>query len=154
MTLQDIPAAARWIVLLPLYQRYGLTVEKANQQLEKAFHQGDILLTADYTETFRACAVAWMVPDGAFNRSPYLRQIAVREECAGKGIGSELLRQVEEASLRVSDALFLLVSDFNSRAQEFYQQHGYAHIGTIPDYVAAGVAELIFWKRLRALPGT
>ena len=43
--------------------------------------------------------------------------------------------------------MFLLVSDFNTDAQQFYQRLGYRQVGKLDDYVVPGVSELIFWKR-------
>jgi ribosomal protein S18 acetylase RimI-like enzyme len=44
--------------------------------------------------------------------------------------------------------LFLLVSSFNGRAQQFYRRHGYEFIGELKDFLVPGHSELIFHKRL------
>jgi ribosomal protein S18 acetylase RimI-like enzyme len=46
--------------------------------------------------------------------------------------------------------LFLLVSDFNVDAQNFYRQMGYLKVGEIADYVVPGVSELIFRKSFKS----
>ena len=90
--------------------------------------------------------LAWVIPDGMFGRSPYLRTIGVHPDSPGRGIGSALLRAVED---RVRPALlFLLTSDFNTGAQRLYERHGYTHIGTVPGYVVPGVDELLYLKRV------
>jgi ribosomal protein S18 acetylase RimI-like enzyme len=56
-----------------------------------------------------------------------------------------------EAEARMGESVndvFLLVSDFNTRAARFYQRLGYQQVGAIPDYVVSGITELIFRKRL------
>lgn len=141
---QDIPAVAAWVVTIPLWQRYGLTVEKLSEQLEAALDT-HLILTAD-AET-RAVGLAWCVPVGAFGRSPYLKLLGVRPDYAGQGVGARLLDGLE-AELLGGD-LFLLVSDFNHDAQRFYARQGYTQIGAIPGYVLPDVTELIFRKRLR-----
>jgi ribosomal protein S18 acetylase RimI-like enzyme len=147
LTPEDIEPLAAWIPLVPLWQRYGATVEKVKGILTRAMEQGDLLLMADLPE-HPAVGFALVVPNGAFNRSPYLRLIGVHPAHSGAGIGSALLQHAEAEVRPHSRELFLLVSDFNTDAQRFYQRHGYTQIGAIPGYVVPDVTELIFWKRL------
>jgi ribosomal protein S18 acetylase RimI-like enzyme len=44
--------------------------------------------------------------------------------------------------------IFLLVSDFNTDAQNFYARLGYVQVGKLDDYVVQGVSELVMWKKL------
>ncbi len=41
------------------------------------------------------------------------------------------------------------MSDFNAGAQRFYERHGYVRAGALDGLVLPGVAELLYWKRLR-----
>jgi ribosomal protein S18 acetylase RimI-like enzyme len=148
MTAQDIPIAAEWMVTIPLWRRYGLTANRAAEGFEKALRDGDILQVADLDED-RCCGFAWAMIGGAFGRSVYLRLIGVRADAASRGVGAKLLDNVEQVAAALSDSLFLLVSDFNTDAQRFYQRQGYQTVGRIPGYVLPDVDELIFWKRLR-----
>jgi ribosomal protein S18 acetylase RimI-like enzyme len=147
MTIEDIDPLAAWIPDVPLWRRYGATSENVRGILGRALEAGDLLLVADLPEQV-AIGFAWVVPNGAFNRSPYLRLIGVHPDYSGAGVGSALLKQAEAEVSPKSRELFLLVSDFNTDAQRFYQRNGYEQIGAIPGYVVADVAELIFWKRL------
>jgi ribosomal protein S18 acetylase RimI-like enzyme len=79
--------------------------------------------------------------------SPYVASIAVSPEARGQSVGSELMKFTEQHFHDRSD-LFLLVSSFNSRAQNFYRRHGYEQIAELKDYIVAGHSELIFHKRL------
>lgn len=141
MIAADFEALAAWMVTVPLWQRYGLTTARAITQFENAQTRGDLLLTAERGEPV---GFAWVMPQAAFGRSAYLRLIGVKPDVMGHGIGAALLNSVES---QVAEALFLLVSDFNTEAQRFYQRQGYTQIGAIPDYVVAGITELIYWKR-------
>lgn len=150
MVAADIPNLAAWTVQLPLMQRYRLTVERAHQQFETALAQQDTVLVADIGDD-TACGFAWCLPKGAFGRSLYLRLIGVRPDVSRAGIGAALLSAAEQAALSLNTDLILLVSDFNTDAQRFYQRQGYTQVGAIPGYVLPDVAELIYWKQLRTL---
>lgn len=145
MQQTDIPVLAGWIAASSLWQRYGLTVPKAQAMLEQGLSRSDSLLVAAADE---ACGLAWCLPQGAFGRSAYLRLLGVNPAYTGLGIGATLLNRTEQIAAESSVELFLLVSDFNIDAQRFYQRHGYTQIGTIPGYVLPDVIELLFWKRL------
>ena len=140
------------MVDLPLWQRYRLTVPKAISGFESGRERGDWLITADSATADGeqiACGFAWVIPQGTFGRSPYLRLIGVRPDAAGSGIGSALLTEVERRSAEIASDVFLLVSDFNEAAQRFYQRHGFEQIGEVSGYVLPDVTELIFRKRLK-----
>lgn len=79
--------------------------------------------------------------------SPYIASVAVAEEAREQGVGSQLLDFAEQhfAGRR---HLFLLVSSFNPRAEQFYRRHGYEFIGELKDYVVKGKSELLYHKWL------
>lgn len=133
------------MVSTPLWQRYGVTPEKAQAQFEQALARHDVLLVADY-EARKAVGFAWCVIGGAFGRSTYLRLIGVNPELTGTGIGATLLEAAERIAAKAGEDLFLLVSDFNEGAQRFYIRQGYEQVGAIPGYVLPDVTELIFRK--------
>lgn len=152
MTADDFTPLAAWMVEVPLWQRYGLRAERAAANFAAAHTRGEILIAADRMADRaedRACGFAWIVPHGAFGRSAYLRLIGVRPDCAGGGLGGLLLARAEQEALAFGDALFLLVSDFNTDAQRFYTRHGYVQAGAISGYVLPNVVELLLWKRLK-----
>jgi [ribosomal protein S18]-alanine N-acetyltransferase len=82
-----------------------------------------------------------------FAGSPYIASIAVAPEAQGRGVGAQLMGFTDQ---RFHDRgrLFLLVSSFNPRAQQFYRRHGYEYIGELKDYIVSGHSELIFHKQL------
>ena len=97
------------------------------------------------------CAVAllaylWLVERGAFDHSDYVRLIGVRPGERGRGVGRALMKYAEKVSRAQGRDLFLLVSDFNTDAQRFYQRLGFHQVGLLEDYVMPGVAELIYRK--------
>lgn len=145
--LSDIDVIVQWMLRIPLWQRYGFTVERGVAQFRRAYEQGSILLVADLPEQ-SACGFAWAKLNAAFAHSAYLQLIGVHPDFTSRGIGAALLKAVEDTVRPHSSALFLLASDFNEAAHRFYQRQGYTQIGRIPGYVLPDVDELIFWKRL------
>ncbi len=79
--------------------------------------------------------------------SPYIASIAVAPASQDHGIGSQLIKFTEQR-YRDRAHLFLLVSSFNPRAQQFYRRHGFEFVGELKDYIVPHHSELIFHKRI------
>jgi len=139
---EDISELVDWIVEIPLWQRYKLSKELAEKNFQSALKTTDQIIVALIDQ--QICGFAWLMPKGFVGRSPYLKMIGVKAGYQGFGLGQELISYLEQDKTE----LFLLVSDFNISAQEFYKKQGYSHIGEIPNYILDDVNELIFYKRL------
>lgn len=146
METDDIAACAQIMASTPLWIRYGVTLTSAKRRLHMALATNAALFVAEMAEEI--VGFVWCVEKGAFARSGYIPLIGVRPEATSQGIGEALLAQAEAFLRSSSPDVFLTVSDFNVKAQRFYQRHGYQQVGALPDYVIEGVTELIFWKRL------
>ena len=81
--------------------------------------------------------------------SPYLATLAVSARLRGQGVGTRLLKHVEDYFRPEARHLFICVSSFNPRARKLYERVGYHPIGEIPDYFIEGESELLMHKRLR-----
>ena len=140
-------AVARKVAGLPLLTRYGMTGEWLAQSLESALERpGESVIVA--CEAVKPVGFAWFLPRGTFATGGYLRLIAVAPACQSRGVGAELLAEVERRVADHSRTLFLLVSDFNTAAQRFYAAHGYRQGGRLEAFVKADIDELIYWKRI------
>ncbi len=147
MISDDVPHLARLMASDPLWQRYGVTEAAAAHRLRAGMEQGATIAVAEVDGT--PAGFIWHVARGAFDRSGYIKLIGVNPETRGKGVGRALMDHAEAECLPGSSDLFLLVSDFNEAAQAFYRRLGYEQVGAIAGYVAPGITELIFRKRLR-----
>jgi len=80
-----------------------------------------------------------------------LNWIATNPAAVRKGVGTELLKAVEELA-RERGGRFLNLETSSTEpyaaARAFYERHGYTVMATIPDYYSDGDAMLIFRKEL------
>lgn len=148
MRPEDAAPAARWMAQIEPWVRYNAVPERIQARLEQGIADGDIVLTVDVGEA-KARGFAFCALTGIFDRSPYLRWIAIHPDYSGAGIGGALLAAVEQAVTPYDQDLFLLAADFNTGARRFYERYGYRQMAVLPDYVVAGVAEVLYWRRLR-----
>lgn len=160
--LAALTQLATAVATQPLLQRYGVSAAGLLRELRRlaeaqsgadtdAQPSAESLLVAEAAAAAggELCGLARFSLRGQFGYGGYLRLIALRPGCEGRGIGSVLLHAVEAAVRAHSPVLFLLTSDFNSGAQRFYARHGYTHAGALTDFAIPGIDEQIFWKRLR-----
>ena len=78
----------------------------------------------------------------------YIQTICVGPKWRNGGIGRKLIAFAEERIFRESPNVFLCVSSFNTRAQEFYARLGYERAGELKDYVVKGHSEVLMRKTL------
>jgi ribosomal protein S18 acetylase RimI-like enzyme len=81
-----------------------------------------------------------------FLAGDYLELFAVAAAVRGRGLGAVLLAHLESMVFARARNFFVCVSDFNEGARRFYASHGYAHVGTLPDLLVGGSAELLLRK--------
>ncbi len=152
----------RSVAAQPLLVRYGVSPEVLGTELRRLAlampeagdlpapgHTDSYLLLAEPAHSSGPCGFARFQRSGSLGPGAYLQLIALLPGTEGRGMGSALLLAVEAEAARGSPALLLLTADFNTPAQRFYQRHGYRLVGSLPDYVRPGIAELLFYKLLR-----
>jgi ribosomal protein S18 acetylase RimI-like enzyme len=86
---------------------------------------------------------------GAFGGFSFLRLIGVKAAFRSKGIGKEMLEYFENIAAAHNKKAFLMVADFNGKAQEFYNKQGYSKVGEIANIYKDGVAEYLMMKIVR-----
>ena len=87
-----------------------------------------------------------VINNGCFRKFTYLSLIAVKRRYRSKGVERELINKFEEIGFKKADRVFLLVSDFNKKAQSLYRKLGYKKVGKIPDLFKVGVSEHVLVK--------
>ena len=76
----------------------------------------------------------------------YIQTIATHPDWRGCGLGTQMMHFAEERIFRQSPNVFLCVSSFNERAQNFYEQLGYERVGALPDFLVKGHSEILLRK--------
>jgi len=144
MVGNDIAPLAILIASSPLWQRYNVTESSAAKRLSDGLAKGATIVVAESDGV--PVGFCWYVERGAFNRSGYIMLIGVQPDAKGRGIGRALMEHAESILFSSSPDVFLLVSDVNRDAQQFYARLGYQQVGAIPDYVVPGITEFIYRK--------
>ncbi len=155
---EDIVECARIACETEIGKRYGFVENILVEKMQSRARQGDVVLVAREIDTTEAASrvassfcdivgFAWIDIKGGFGQAPYLKLIAIDAKKRSSGAGAQLLSAFEERTKGVGRAWFLLVSDFNDRAIHFYEKHGYAKVGELPDFAKDGITELIMYKR-------
>jgi [ribosomal protein S18]-alanine N-acetyltransferase len=80
--------------------------------------------------------------------SPYIASIAVAPAHRARGVGTAMLGFAETRYVPPARHIFPCVSAFNDDARRLYERVGYREVGSVPDYIVEGTAELILHKRL------
>ncbi len=124
-------------------RRYGGALGEPAEVIERAFTSGGL-----YTARLQGQPVGfvWIVETGTFGRGGYIRLIAISPDYRSMGVGRLLMQHAEGIIFSKSSHAFLLTSDFNVRAHQFYESLGWKKVGEIPGYVCEGINEFIFWK--------
>ncbi len=126
-----------------LGEKYFAKEGSAKQAILEGIHQGNLYVALCEDE---CVGFFYIIPNGAFHSFPYLHIICVKEEYRSKGIGSVLLKQMEEIAFESSNKVFLVVADFNSDAKRFYERNHYCQVGEIQSLYRPGITEYLMMK--------
>lgn len=141
---RDVEACAELMVGLPLWRRYGTTLDDARALFTGAAAGDARARVAD--DGGRVAGFVLYHVRGTFEHSGYVRALGVRAGAQGRGVGSLLMDAAEEEILARGPNVFLLVSADNAAARCFYARRGYDEIGTLANYVGAGLTEVLYRK--------
>lgn len=85
-------------------------------------------------------------------RGPYLELLGLLPAAQGHGIGTAILAWMEREAREIKPVqatnLWVLCSDFNTRALAFYRRHGFADVAPVDDLAEPGFTEILLRKRL------
>lgn len=121
--------------------------DKAVRALKDGISKGEISVAIN--DEGKCLGFIWIILNGAFHCFPYLHIIAVKEEYRNLGIGKQLLKYFEEVTHKYSSKVFLVVADFNEKANKLYESIGYKEVGVIPNLYKSGVTEHLMMKEIR-----
>lgn len=139
--LEDCKAA---LLNSKLGEEYFPSEEDTTATLTEGIQKGEVTLALN--EEGECMGFMWVIMDGAFHGYPYLHIIAVKDAFRGKGIGSRMLKFLEETILKEHSKIFLVVADFNPDAKRLYERVGFRRVGEIPGLYKPGVTEHLMMK--------
>lgn len=140
----DVVDCARLVGDAPFFRGYGVEPAAIARGLVAALDEPRAVLVGAVDDV-GVRGFAWFVRRGAFDRSGYLRLLAVRGDQQRGGVGRALMEHLEAEFLSPT-GIALLVSETNTAAQRFYQRLGYRRVGTLAGYVKSGVSEHLYFK--------
>jgi len=79
-------------------------------------------------------------------RGAYIELLGIFESYQRIGIGSEIIQWAEEQSGIESENLWVIVSEFNQNAINFYEKKGFIKTASIRDLIKPGFNELLYRK--------
>lgn len=133
-----------------LYDRYFAGSYKAEDYIRSYFpDEGRGRLYFAVTPRDEKAGLMVISRNGFTNEFHYLALLCVKNEFRGQGVGAWLLRQFEQMGREDGRRkASLTVSDFNTRAFEFYKKNGYYEVGMIPNALTEGIGEHLMLKDL------
>lgn len=130
---------------LDLFGMYRIDGNAAHRLLEVSLEEGRSDLRVALDREDHVQGFAWLVSRAAFDRSGYLRLIAVSASKRRRGVGRRLVEALEETHLH-RGGIFLLVSSNNLPAMSFYESLGYRQVGLLPGYIRSELDERVLYK--------
>ncbi|MGB2698301.1 MAG: N-acetyltransferase [Candidatus Zixiibacteriota bacterium] len=126
-----------WITLRRTYHSVIKTLSDPSREIYIVLVQGEIV------------GFTILIMRGAL--VGYIQTIAVKPEWRNKGIGSKLIKFIEDRIFSESPNVFMCVSSFNEKAQRLYQRLGYEVIGELKDYIVPGHSEILLRKTIGSI---
>ena len=127
-----------------LWDEYFESHTAAVDDIEKMISKKQIYVALNQNN--KCIGFMGIVHNGCFRKFSYLSLIAVKSGYRSKGVGKVLLKKFEETGFKQADRVFLLVSDFNKKAQLLYRKLGYKKVGKIPDLFKKNISEHVLVK--------
>jgi len=144
----DIGPAAEVIAAGEIFRRYGIDHERAARNLREV--PGETLVARAGGEVI---GVAVYRIDGRLPIPAYLQTLAVKPGWRSRGVGSILLRAVEDRVFATGPNLFLYCTEDNDGARRFYEREGYQVVGRVPDLLLPGLVEVLYRKTIGPIHG-
>jgi len=135
----EIEACACLMAASDPWLKLGISHEACKRMLSDASRE---TWAAVVDGSLAGCCVLLM--QGPFKG--YIQSIMVAPDMRSHGVGAQLLAFIEERVFKETPNLFLCVSSFNQRAQQFYTRAGYEVIGVLKDFLVQGHDEILMRK--------
>jgi len=121
-----------WITLGRTYEKCMMILNDKSREVYVAYKDNELI------------GFIILIMTGAL--TGYIQTLAVKEDYRGQGLGAEIMKFAEDRILAERPNVFICVSSFNPRAQDFYKHLGYELIGELKEYIIPGHSEYLLRK--------
>ena len=151
----DIEQCVDLLFIPEIGQLYYPKRELLKEEIKKSINTNEIFVEKSVQDSMIQGVICYQCA-GLFHTFPYLHMIAVRNECRHQGVGARLMDYFEQDTLhrgrnRMRTKAFLIVSDRNVPAQQFYLSRGYEEVGRFENLFRKSVTEKLFMKKVREI---
>jgi ribosomal protein S18 acetylase RimI-like enzyme len=118
---------------------------------EYAQHMGHRSITFD--QKGKIAGFAYFAPAAMTDHTWYLYWIAVTKQIHAKGVGSQLLRYVEDEIRNLQGRILLIETSslpHYELTRKFYVKHNYEQTAVLKDFYTDGDDMVVFRKRMKA----
>jgi ribosomal protein S18 acetylase RimI-like enzyme len=135
----DFDACAAMMAGQDPWLTLGMNLDQCRQSFEGSFREVYVLKQG-------ADILGFVIiqPYGSFRG--YIQTLCVHPAFQGRGFGKMLLAESETLISRYSPNIFILVTEFNTRAYDLYLKSGFERVGELKDFLRAGVSEILMRK--------
>ena len=151
--LDDLPPIRRLAVDNSMFTAEEFApVEETFLEGVQPEHQDQVWLVLEVNR--EVAAAAYLAPEANSDRVWNLYFLAVDPQAHGRGLGTQLLADVERRLVDQGPegARVLLIetssTDQYARTRRFYQWQGYTQEATVREYYGPGDDKVIFWKEI------
>lgn len=145
-TAEEARYCAKFLAASDPWRTLGLSEEQIFERLTGSGREIHVAVSEN-----KIVGVLVLQMNGPFNG--YIQIIASHPDWRGHGLGTQLMDFAEHQIFHQSPNVFLCVSAFNHRAQEFYARRGYQRAGELPDFLVRGFTEILLRKTKGPLLG-
>jgi acetyltransferase len=112
-----------------------------------------MLVARDHNRIVGSVQLSLVTKQNGLHRAE-VQKLLVHSSARGRGIGSELMRQVEQVARDLNRTLLVLDTEQGSVAERLYERVGYQKCGTIPKFAlsadGAMITTVVFYRLLES----
>jgi ribosomal protein S18 acetylase RimI-like enzyme len=131
-----------WIAAMEPWHKLGYQAQPLGRYLRRMARTDRVLVAEE-----KRIVLGILVFQPEFLLGAFVALLAVRPECAGKGIGRALMARFEQATFARKRWLYVSSDSANRAAARFYRKLGFSRAARLPGLIRDGCTELLWSKK-------